>query len=78
VSSKQDEIERLLRTMRQQAMLGGGEERIEQQHERGKLTARERLELLLDRTPSPSSTRSSRTAPPTSVSTSSATWATAW
>src|SRR6187401_2599220 len=34
--------------MREQSRLGGGEKRIEQQHERGKLTARERLELLLD------------------------------
>ncbi len=32
----------------QEAMLGGGEVRIEQQHKRGKLTARERIELLLD------------------------------
>src|SRR2546428_900644 len=31
-----------------QAELGGGEERIEKQHEEGKLTARERIELLLD------------------------------
>ena len=30
------------------ARLGGGEKRIEAQHARGKLTARERLELLLD------------------------------
>jgi propionyl-CoA carboxylase beta chain len=29
--------------------LGGGDERIEAQHNRGKLTARERLDLLLDR-----------------------------
>jgi propionyl-CoA carboxylase beta chain len=29
-------------------MLGGGEQRIEDQHRKGKLTARERLELLLD------------------------------
>ncbi|MGZ6256037.1 MAG: acyl-CoA carboxylase subunit beta [Candidatus Limnocylindria bacterium] len=29
-------------------MLGGGEQRIAQQHDRNKLTARERLELLLD------------------------------
>lgn len=28
--------------------LGGGDERIEKQHERGKLTARERIDLLLD------------------------------
>jgi propionyl-CoA carboxylase beta chain len=31
-----------------QAELGGGEERIAKQHEEGKLTARERIELLLD------------------------------
>jgi len=30
------------------ALLGGGEERIERQHAAGKLTARERIELLLD------------------------------
>ncbi len=30
------------------ALLGGGERRIEQQHAKGKLTARERLSLLLD------------------------------
>src|SRR5271170_1602460 len=28
---------------------GGGEKRVEAQHKRGKLTARERVELLLDR-----------------------------
>ena len=32
----------------QEALLGGGEKRIEQQHAKGKLTARERVELLLD------------------------------
>jgi acetyl-CoA carboxylase carboxyltransferase component len=37
-----------LRAMRERAHLGGGPERIAQQHERGKLTARERLALLLD------------------------------
>jgi len=31
-----------------QALLGGGKERIDKQHEKGKLTARERIELLLD------------------------------
>ena len=31
-----------------QAELGGGEERVEKQHQEGKLTARERIELLLD------------------------------
>jgi propionyl-CoA carboxylase beta chain len=39
---------RLLRTLRQEAMLGGGEERIAAQHSRGKLTARERIDYLLD------------------------------
>ena len=33
---------------RGQARLGGGEKRIRNQHKRGKLTARERVELLLD------------------------------
>ena len=37
-----------LREMRSRAVLGGGTKRIEQQHARGKLTARERLALLLD------------------------------
>ncbi|MEO5884162.1 MAG: acyl-CoA carboxylase subunit beta [Candidatus Limnocylindrales bacterium] len=37
-----------LEALRAEAQLGGGQERIEQQHARGKLTARERLELLLD------------------------------
>ncbi|MBN1537998.1 MAG: acyl-CoA carboxylase subunit beta [Anaerolineales bacterium] len=32
-----------------QAQLGGGEARIEAQHQRGRLTARERIELLLDK-----------------------------
>ena len=31
-----------------QAELGGGEKRIEAQHKKGKLTARERLHFLLD------------------------------
>ncbi len=34
--------------MRERAQLGGGRLRIDQQHARGKLTARERLQLLLD------------------------------
>jgi acetyl-CoA carboxylase carboxyltransferase component len=37
-----------LRKLKEQAKLGGGLERIERQHAQGKLTARERLELLLD------------------------------
>ena len=43
-----DERTERLRRMRAEAELGGGAARIEQQHERGKLTARERLDLLLD------------------------------
>jgi len=37
-----------LREMKKEARLGGGEERIKRQHEKGRLTARERLDLLLD------------------------------
>jgi propionyl-CoA carboxylase beta chain len=42
--------ERLARldTMRQESLQGGGVARVEKQHAMGKLTARERLELLLD------------------------------
>jgi propionyl-CoA carboxylase beta chain len=38
-----------VRKMREEAQLGGGIERIEAQHKRGRLTARERLEILLDK-----------------------------
>ena len=34
--------------MREKAALGGGKQRIEQQHAKGKLTARERVDLVLD------------------------------
>ncbi|MBS1508104.1 MAG: acyl-CoA carboxylase subunit beta [Bacteroidetes bacterium] len=44
IQKKFDELKKLNR----EALLGGGEKRIEQQHKRGKLTARERVELLLD------------------------------
>ena len=37
-----------LREKRRAALEGGGPERLERQHEKGKLSARERLELLLD------------------------------
>jgi acetyl-CoA carboxylase carboxyltransferase component len=37
-----------LKEMRQKSKVGGGEKRIAAQHEKGKLTARERIELLLD------------------------------
>ena len=37
-----------LQALREEATLGGGLKRIDDQHRRGKLTARERLALLLD------------------------------
>ncbi|MGM0685143.1 MAG: carboxyl transferase domain-containing protein, partial [Halobacteriota archaeon] len=37
-----------LRERRERAALGGGEDRIESQHEKGKMTARERVEYFLD------------------------------
>jgi acetyl-CoA carboxylase carboxyltransferase component len=46
-SHPSEKIEQL-RHFRERALLGGGRERIEQQHAKGKLTARERLDLLLD------------------------------
>lgn len=38
----------LLRDKKKIAQLGGGEKRIESQHKKGKLTARERIQLLMD------------------------------
>ena len=46
--SKNPKIEQL-RKLKAQSRLGGGEERIKKQHQKGRLTARERLDLLLDR-----------------------------
>jgi len=37
-----------LKQKREEALLGGGKERIESQHKKGKLTARERLHFLMD------------------------------
>jgi len=45
--SKQDKIKKLIDS-RAEAKLGGGEKRIKAQHDKGKLTARERIEILLD------------------------------
>ncbi|MFZ6009357.1 MAG: acyl-CoA carboxylase subunit beta [Bacteroidota bacterium] len=44
MKKKFDELER----KNQEALQGGGEKRIEQQHAKGKLTARERIQLLMD------------------------------
>ena len=43
----QDKIKELM-DMRQKARMGGGEKRIDAQHQKGKFTARERIEMLLD------------------------------
>ena len=45
--SQQKKIKELV-DLRVKAKLGGGERRIEAQHKKGKLTARERIDLLLD------------------------------
>ncbi len=42
-----DKIDQL-RKLKEKAKLGGGEKRIQAQHEKGKLSARERLDILLD------------------------------
>ena len=42
------EIIEQLAAKRELARLGGGQKRIQAQHAKGKLTARERIELLLD------------------------------
>jgi len=47
VPTNEERVARL-EAMRAESLLGGGEQRIEQQHARGKLTARERLDLLVD------------------------------
>src|SRR5713226_10329266 len=43
----QEKLDHLLR-LKEQSRQGGGPSRIEAQHKRGKLTARERIALLLD------------------------------
>ncbi len=45
--SDNPKIERL-RELKDQGRLGGGKERIDAQHQRGRMTARERIDLLLD------------------------------
>ena len=47
MSTQEDKIKELVER-RAAAKMGGGEKRIEAQHQKGKLTARERLALLLD------------------------------
>ncbi len=45
--SNQDRVRQLVE-LREKARLGGGEKRIETQHQKGKYTARERIERILD------------------------------
>ncbi len=45
---KHEELLEELERLRAEALKGGGEEKIEAQHRKGKLTARERIERLLD------------------------------
>ncbi|QZE14940.1 acyl-CoA carboxylase subunit beta [Halosquirtibacter laminarini] len=45
--NNQDKIRKLIE-LRNEARMGGGEARINRQHEQGKMTARERIEMLLD------------------------------
>lgn len=45
--SNQDKINQLI-LKREEAMLGGGEKRLESQHQKGKYTARERIDMILD------------------------------
>lgn len=45
--ASQDKVNELIQK-RETARLGGGQKRIDAQHEKGKLTARERLDMLLD------------------------------
>src|SRR5687767_6342953 len=47
-STANDPLRARLEALERQADLGGGPERIQKQHEAGKLTARERIDLLLD------------------------------
>ncbi|HEX5239431.1 MAG TPA: acyl-CoA carboxylase subunit beta [Candidatus Limnocylindrales bacterium] len=47
MATNQERLDRLA-AMRSEALVGGGPARIERQHAAGKLTARERLDLLLD------------------------------
>lgn len=50
--SNEEQLKKLLKVMRDKAltvMKGGGAKKIEEQHQKGKLTARERIQYLLDK-----------------------------
>ena len=48
VERKMNEKLERLRNLREQSQTGGGPKRLQQQHDKGKLSARERLDILLD------------------------------
>jgi acetyl-CoA carboxylase carboxyltransferase component len=48
MSERLDEVKKLI-TLREEARKGGGEKRVDAQHSKGKFTARERVEMLLDK-----------------------------
>jgi len=48
VSDREKKIYSKLQEKRKKSLEGGGEKRVENQHKKGKLTARERVELLVD------------------------------
>jgi acetyl-CoA carboxylase carboxyltransferase component len=74
----QDIILKQLEAKRELARLGGGQKRIDAQHKKGKLTARERIELLLDDGTSKNGTCSWSTAARTSAWKTPRSPATAW
>ncbi|GHV53584.1 hypothetical protein FACS1894181_17440 [Bacteroidia bacterium] len=47
MSNQQEQVRELI-TLREKARLGGGQDRIDAQHLKGKYTARERISMLLD------------------------------
>ncbi|MDD4514854.1 acyl-CoA carboxylase subunit beta [Massilibacteroides sp.] len=47
MDNQQEKVKQLI-ALREKARLGGGEKRIDSQHEKGKYTARERIAMLLD------------------------------
>lgn len=47
MSDNQNKVAQLIE-LREEARLGGGQKRIDAQHAKGKYTARERIQMLLD------------------------------
>ena len=47
MSNQLEKVKKLIQ-LREKALMGGGEKRIESQHTKGKYTARERIDMLLD------------------------------